>query len=76
MRERRSEDGHDGVPNKLLDRAAEALDLAADTLVIRGEAGLHLLGVGLFRGRGEADEIAKEDGDDLALPCERRRSRA
>ena len=37
VRERRSEDAHDGVADELLDDAAERLDLAADALVVRRE---------------------------------------
>jgi len=67
VRDRRAEDGHDGVADELLDRAAEALDLPAQSRVVRVQKVAHVLRVGALGTRGEADEVAEEDRDDLAL---------
>ena len=67
VRDRRAEDGHHRVPDELLDRAAVALDLLPQARVVRADARADVLGVGGFRGRGEADEVAEEHGHDLAL---------
>ena len=68
-----AEDGHDRVPDELLDGAAVALDLLPQAGVVGADAGADVLGVSRFRGRGEADEVAEEDGHDLALLLHRRR---
>ena len=44
-----------------------ALQLQADTLVVRAEDRPHVLRVELLGLRREADEVAEEHGDDLAL---------
>ena len=62
-----AEDGHDGVADELLHRAAEALDLRADARVIRREHRAYVLRIELLGAAGEADEVGEEDGDDLAL---------
>ena len=67
VRKRSSEHGHDRVADELLHRAAVALDLLSQALVVRTDAGAHVLGVGGLGGGGEADQVAEEDGDDLAL---------
>ena len=67
MRSRRAEERHDRVSDELLDGAAVALELRADTVVVWAENGAHLLGIELLGLCGEADEVAEEDGDDLAL---------
>ncbi len=64
---RRAKDGHHGVADELLHRAAVALELEADALVVAGEDRSDVLGVELFRLRREADEIGEEDADDLPL---------
>ena len=64
---RGAEDGHDRVPDELLDRAAVALDVLPQAGVVGADAGADVLGVSRFRGGGEADEVAEEDGHDLAL---------
>src|SRR4029453_9750960 len=69
---RRAEDGHDGVPDELLDGAAIALDLLPQASVVGADAGADVLGISRFRSSREADEVAKEDGDDLALLLYRR----
>ena len=68
----RAEDGHDRVADELLDRAAVALDLLPQASVVGADAGADVLGVSRFRGGGEADEVAEEHGDDLALLLHRR----
>ena len=73
VRDRRAEDRHHGVADELLDRAAEALDLAGDALVVRAERGADVLGVGPVGAGREADEVDEEHGDDLALLAARRR---
>ena len=69
--DRRAEHGHDGVPDELLDRAAEALELGAHAGVVRLQQATHVLRVHPLRARGEADEVAEEAGDDLALLARR-----
>ena len=70
VRDRGAEDGHDRVADELLDRASVALDLLPQPGVVGADAGADVLGVGRFGGGGEADEVAEEDGDDLALLLE------
>ena len=67
VRYRCAEDRHDRVPDELLDRAPVALDLLPQASVVGADAGADVLGVGRFRRGGEADEVAEEDGHDLAL---------
>ena len=67
MCHRSPEDRHHRVADELLDRAAEALEIRADARVIRRQQGPHVLRVELLRAGREADEIAEEDGDNLAL---------
>ena len=54
-------------------RPAVALDLPPQTSVVGADAGADVLGVGCLRSGGEADEVAEEDGHDLALLVERGR---
>ena len=67
MRDRGAEDRHHRVPNELLDRAGIPLDLLPKACMVGADAGAHVLRICLLRGGGEADEIAEEDGDNLAL---------
>ena len=69
----RAEDGHYGVADELLHRAAVPLDLAGDAFVVGAERGAHVLGVRLVGAGREADEVDEEHGDDLALLAGRRR---
>jgi hypothetical protein len=64
---RGAEDPDDGVANELLHRPAEALDLVAQSCVVRPEHGADVLRIETFGSAGEADEVGKEDGDDLPL---------
>ena len=73
VRDGRSEDGHHGVADELLDRPAVELDLLPQARVVGTDARADVLGVGGLRGGGEADEVAEEDGDDLALLVHGRR---
>ena len=67
VRGRRAEERHDRVPDELLDRSAVALELRAHALVVRSEERLDVLRIERLRARGEADEVAEDDRDDLAL---------
>ncbi len=55
----RAEDGHDRVADELLHRPSVALDLLTEAREVRADAGADVLGVGLLRGGGEADEVAE-----------------
>ena len=72
VRDGRTEDRHHRVPDELLDRPAVALDLLPQARVVGPDARAHVLGVRSLRGGGEADEVAEEDGDHLALLLHRR----
>ncbi len=67
VRDGRAEQRHNRVADELLDRAAVVLELGAKASVIRAEDRLHVLRVHRLRARREADEVAEEDRDDLAL---------
>src|SRR5262249_32747525 len=67
VRQRRSEQGQHRVARELLHRAPEALELGANALVVRPQQSIHVLGIERFGARREADEVAEEDRDDLAL---------
>jgi RecJ-like exonuclease len=67
VRGRCSEQGHDRIPDELLDRAAVALELGPDALVVRPQDRLHVLRIECLGLRGEPDEVAEHDRDDLAL---------
>ncbi len=67
MRDRDPEDGHDGVADELLDGAAVALEDDAQVLEVAPHARAQRLRVGRLAERSRADEIAEENGDDLAL---------
>ncbi len=67
MRSGRAEQGHDRIADEFLHGAPAPLELRTDTVVVRAEDRAHLLGIELLRLRGEADEVAEEHGDDLAL---------
>jgi hypothetical protein len=65
--DRRAEDGDDGIADELLDRAAETLQLGADARVVPTEQRAHVFGVQRLSLAREADEVAEDDGDHLAL---------
>ena len=67
-----AEDRHDRVSDELLHGAAVTLDLLPQAGVVGADAGTDVLGVSRFRGGREADEVAEEDGHDLALLVYRR----
>jgi hypothetical protein len=67
VRDRCAEDGHDGVSDELLHRAAVALDLPLEQLVVRPEPGADVLGVGLIRRGRVADQVTEEHGNQLPL---------
>ena len=67
VRGRRAEERHDRVPDELLDGAAVALELRAHALVVRAQERLDVLRVDRLGPRGETDEVAEDDRDDLAL---------
>jgi hypothetical protein len=65
----KSEDGHGGVADELLDRAAVALEDHAQLGVVAAHGLAQELRVGTVAHRRRADEVAKEDRDRLADPC-------
>ena len=67
VRDRRAEDGHHRVADELLDGAAVALDLLPQASVVGTDPRADVLRVGRIRGRREADEVAEQHRDDLAL---------
>ena len=67
MQDRHAEDGHHGVADVLLHRAAVGLHgLAGDCVVAAQEDGDDL-GVVPFGDGSEADEVAEQGGDDAAF---------
>ncbi len=74
VRGRGAEQGHDRVSDELLDGAAVPLELGAHALVVGPQERLDVLRIHRFGTGGEADEVAENDRDDLALsarsaPC-------
>ena len=67
MRDRRSEQRHDGVADELLHRPAEALELGTEMGVVGLQHGLDVLRVESLRASGEPHEVGEEDRDDLPL---------
>src|SRR5205823_11173140 len=61
-----AEDGHHGVADELLDRAAVALDDFFRDLEVAGHHPPQALGIDLLPERGRAGDIAEENGDGLA----------
>ena len=70
---RSAEESHHRVSDELLDRAAVALQLRAHALVVRAEDRSHVLRIELLGLRSEADQVAEDHGDDLALLARERR---
>ena len=73
MRDGSAEEGDHGVADELLDGAAEALELTAQTLMVGSEQGPHVLRIHLLGSGSEADEVGEEHGDDLPLLTRGRR---
>ena len=67
VRDRRAPDGHDGVADELLDRAAVALDRPRGRVEVAESSSRVLLGVARLRHAREADEVGEEHGDEPAL---------
>jgi hypothetical protein len=63
-----AEDGHGGIADELLDRAAVALEDRAQLGVIAAHGLAQQLGVGTVAHSGRADEVAEEDSDRLPDP--------
>src|SRR5207247_5036979 len=61
------EQRHHRVADELLHRAAEALQLRAQTLVIRTQDRGHVLRIELLRPRCEADQIGEQHRHDFPL---------
>ncbi len=64
---RGAEHGHHAVADELVQGAAEPLDLGPQPGVVGAQQGADVLGVGLVGAGGEADQVAEQHGDDLAL---------
>ena len=67
VHDRHTEDGHHGVADELLDRAAVMLDDRLHPLEVACEQRAHPLGVERLSERGRPGEVAEQDGDGLAL---------
>ena len=67
VRRRRAVDGDHGVADELLDRAAVALQVAPERLVVAAQERADVLGIELLRARRRPDEIDEDRGDDLPL---------
>jgi AAA ATPase-like protein len=72
VRERRAEEGHEAVAEKLVDGALVAVDLGEGDLEEPVEEIVHRVGPQPLGQRGGADQIAEEHGDRLALALQRR----
>src|SRR5439155_12419680 len=59
--DRNAEDGHDGVADELLDRAAVPLDRLLRGLEVTGHHAPEALAVDLLPERGRAGDVAEED---------------
>ncbi len=67
VRRRRAEERDHGIADELLHRSPEALQLRAQTRVVRSEELPHVLRIELPRPPREVDQIGEQDRDDLAL---------
>jgi len=61
------EEGHDRIADELLHGAAVALELGAEARVVRAQQRLDVLRIELLGALRKADEVAGDDGHDLAL---------
>ena len=66
-RDRSPPDRHHGVADELLERAAVAAHDRGGDVEVAGQHFPHLLRIALFRERGEADQVGKEDRDHATL---------
>ena len=64
---RRAPDGHHGIADELLDRAAVALDDVAREVEVARQRVADVFRVALLGERREADEVREQDADELAL---------
>ena len=72
VRDGNAEDGHDRIPDELLDRPAVSLEDRAKVLEVPAHASAQRLRIGRLAERGRTHEVAEQHGDDLALlPHER-----
>jgi hypothetical protein len=62
-----TEHGHDGITDELLYCPTQAFDLAPQVGVVGTKPSDHVLRVGSIRAGGEANQIAEQHGDNLAL---------
>ena len=67
VHDRRAPDGHDGIADELLDRAAVALDDVPSEVEVAAERVADILRVTLLGKRREAHEIGEKDADELAF---------
>ncbi len=67
MRDGGAEERHHRIADELLDRAAVSLELATEACMVRTEHCTYVFRIELLGLRREADKVAEEDGDDLAL---------
>ena len=67
VHDRHTEDGHHGVADELLDRAAVMLDDRLHPLEVAREQRARPLGIERLSERGRPGEVAEQDGDGLAL---------
>ena len=65
--DRRAEDGHDLVPDDLVDAASVRADVGRETVEAAVEEVLHVLGIAVLGQRCEADDVGEQDGDDAAF---------
>ena len=67
VRDRRAPDGHDGVADELLDRAAVEVDDLGRGVEVAGEELADRLRIAVLRQRREADQVGEEDRDQASL---------
>src|SRR6185312_3202119 len=67
MHLRHAKNGHDGVADELLHRAATGLDDRLHPFEVAGQQSLQGLGVDRLPQHGRTDHIAEHDRDDLAV---------
>ena len=65
--DRRTEHRHHRIADELLDRPSVALELAAETRVIRADASAHILRISGLRRRREPDQVTEQHRHHLPL---------